>query len=228
MRKYFMVLALPVLASAQMTITAIERVSTTLKPDVLREALSFEEQNPDANVIKIHLNAIVAEVKRFDPKGEICHDGGYNLSPRYDYKTHKQEFIGYAGNLSFGCEFKTIDEFNTLSAAIEKVIKQNVRKNQGMLSWEVSAKAEREAQSALRSGLIRKASEQAVLFSKETGMRCNVASINFNNTYQAQPVMMKTMMRAESVATESPIQSDTESSVEATVSYGCLESNMKF
>lgn len=222
MRQYFMVLALPVLASAQMTITAMERVSTTLKPDVLREGLSFEEQNTDTNVIKTHLNAIVAQVKHFDPKGEICHGGGYNLSPRYDYKTHKQEFIGYAGNLSFGCEFKTIDEFNILSAAIEKVTNSNVRKSQGMLSWEVSAKAQRETQSALRSKLIHKASQQAVLFSKETEMKCDVTSINFNSTYQAQPVMMKSMMRAESMATESPIQGDTESSVEATVSYGCL------
>ena len=94
------------------------------------------------------------------------------------------------GNLSFGCEFKTINEFNTLSIAIEKVTNSNVRKSQGMLSWEVSAKSEREAQATLRSELIRKASEQAVLFSKETEMKCDVASINFNNTYQAHPVMM--------------------------------------
>lgn len=223
MRKYFMIFALPVLASAQMTITAIERVSTTLKPDVLRESLNFEEQNLDANVIKTHLNSIVAEVKRFDPKGEICHGGGYNLSPRYDYKTQKQEFIGYTGNLSFGCEFKTIDEFNTLSAAIEKVTKPNVRKSQGVLSWEVSAKAQREAQSVLRSELIRQASKQAVLFSKETGMECNVTSIQFNNTFHPQPLMMKSMMRAESVATESPIQSDSDSSLEATVDYHCTK-----
>lgn len=221
MRKYFIIFTLPVLASAQMTITTVERVSTTLKPDVLRETLNFEEQNPDANVIKTHLNTIVAEVKRFDPKGEICKGGGYTLSPRYDYKTHKQEFIGYAGSLSFGCEFKTIDAFNTLSTAIEKVTNSNVRKSQGMLSWEVSANAQRETQSALQSELIQKAFQQAVLFSKETEMKCEIASIQFNNTFHPQPVMMKTMMRAESVATESPIQSDTQSSVEATVDYNC-------
>jgi hypothetical protein len=57
MKIQLILLALPLMACAQMTITAVERVLTTLKPDVLRVALSFEEQNPDANIIKTHLNA---------------------------------------------------------------------------------------------------------------------------------------------------------------------------
>lgn len=223
MKIHLMVFLLPVVTYAQMTITSVERVSTTLKPDVLRQTLSFEEQNPDANIIKAHLNTIIAELKKIDPNGEMCKGGGYNLSPRYDYTTRKQEFIGYSGNLSFRCEFKTIEAFNALSIPIEKITHSNVRKSQGMLSWEVSAKAERETHHALRSELLRKASQQAGLFSKETGMKCDVASVNFNNTYQMHPVMMRSMTKTENVATESPIQTDTESSLEATVSYNCMK-----
>jgi hypothetical protein len=221
MQKYFMALILPVLASAQMAITAVERVSTNLKPDVLRGSLNFEEQNKNLNTIKEHLNTIVAEVKRLDPKGEICRGGGYNLSPRYSYKDQKQEFIGYGGNLSFGCEFTTIEHYNTLSAAIDKVTAPSVRKSQGGLTWGVSASSEREIQNHLRLELLRKAGAQAALFSKETVMTCEVASVNFSSTSQVRPMMMKAEMMADSVATQSPIQSDFESSLEATVDYNC-------
>ncbi len=221
MQKYLVSLIVPVLASAQMTITAVERVATNMTPDVLRGSLNFEEQSKNANTIKEHLNAIVAEVKRTDPKGEVCRGGGYTLSPRYSYKDQKQEFIGYSGNLSFGCEFVTIEHYNTLSAAIDKVTASSVRKSQGELAWGVSASSERETQNRLRLELLRKAGVQASLFAKETGMRCEIASVNFGGTSQVRPMMMKAMAMADSVATESPIQSDFESSLEATVDYNC-------
>jgi len=224
MQKYIVSLILPVLASAQMTITAVERVATNVKPDVLRGSLNFEEQSKNANTIKEHLNAIVAEVKRADPKGEVCRGGGYNLSPRYNYKDQKQEFIGYSGNLSFGCEFVSIEQYNALSASIDKVTASSVRKSQGELAWGVSASSERETQNRLRIELLRKAGVQALSFANETGMRCEIASVNFGGTSQVRPMMMKAMAMADSVSTESPIQSDSESSLEATVDYSCLKS----
>jgi len=224
MQKYIVSLILPVLASAQMNVTTVERVAATVKPDVLRGSLSFEEQSKNANTIKEHLNAIVAEVKRADPKGEVCRGGGYNLSPRYNYKDQKQEFIGYSGNLSFGCEFVSIDQYNILSSVIDKVTASSVRKSQGELAWGVSASSERETQNRLRLELLRKAGVQASSFAKETGMACEVSSVNFGGTSQVRPMMMKTMAMADSVSTESPIQSDSESSLEATVDYSCSKS----
>lgn len=221
MQKFFVAFILPVLASAQMTIVAVERVATNMTPDVLRGSLSFEEQNKNANTIKEHLNAIIAEVKRLGPKGEVCRGGGYNLSPRYTYKDQKQEFIGYSGHLSLGCEFVTIEQYNTLSAAMDKVTAPSIRKSQGELVWGVSASCERETQNGLRLELLRKAGVQASLFTKETGMTCEIASVNFGGTSQVRPMMMKAAMMADSVATESPIQSDFESSLEATVDYNC-------
>lgn len=205
---------------AAMNITTVEQVSQSLKSDVLQGSLSFEEQSKNANAIKEHLNAIVAEVKRFDPKGEFCQGGGYHLSPRYSYKDQKQEFIGYSGNLNFGCEFKAIEEYNTLIAKIDKVSVPSVRKSEGALSWGVSQKTQKAAKQSLRVELLRSAKVQAEAFSKETGMECVVESVNFGGIAQPRPVMMKAMM-ADSVATESPIQRDEETSLDATVSYIC-------
>lgn len=221
MQKYIASIFLPILASAQMNITSVERVATNVKPDVLRGSLNFEEQSKNANTIKEHLNAIVAEVKRADPKGEVCRGGGYNLSPRYNYKDQKQEFIGYSGNLSFGCEFVSIEQYNALSASIDKVTASSVHKSQGELAWGVGVQSERETQNHLRLELLRKAGVQASLFAKETGMRCEIASVNFGGTSQVRPMMMKAMAMADSVSTQSPIQSDSESSLEATVDYSC-------
>jgi uncharacterized protein YggE len=214
------VLLVPIASYATMKISSVEQVSHTLTPDVLQGSLSFEEQNKNSNTIKEHLNAIVAEVKRFDPKGEFCQGGGYHLSPRYTYKDQKQEFIGYSGNLGFGCEFSTIEEYNALIAKIDKVRAPSVRKAEGALSWGVSEKTQKADKQSLRLELLRSAKTQSESFSKETGLECAVESVNFGGLTQPHPVMMKAMM-ADSVATESPIQRDEESILEATVSYIC-------
>lgn len=223
MRKITLIMTLltPLWAASAMNITAIEQVSQSLKPDVLQGSLSFEEQSKNSTAIKEHLNLIVAAVKGFDPKGEFCQGGGYHLSPRYSYKDQKQEFIGYSGNLNFGCEFKAIEEYNALIAKIDKVSAPSVRKSEGALSWGVSEKTQKAVKQSLRVELLRSAKAQSDAFSKETGMECVVESINFGGIAQPRPVMMKAMMMADSVATESPIQRDEESSLDATVSYIC-------
>jgi hypothetical protein len=220
MQKSLLFFILPMLANAQVTITALEHVSVNVQPDVLRVNVSFEEQSKTPDMIKEHLNAIVAEIKRFDTKAEICRGGGYNLSPRYNYKDQKQEFIGYSGSLSVNCDFKTIEQYNTLTVAIDKVTAPNVRKNQGELTWNVSAIRQRETQDSLRAELLRKANTQATTFAKETAMMCEIASVNFGANAQIQP-MMRGYMMAHSVETQSPIQGDTETSLEATVNYIC-------
>lgn len=223
MRKITLIMTLltPLWAASAMNITAIEQVSQSLKPDVLQGSLSFEEQSKNSNTIKEHLNLIVAAVKEFDSKGEFCQGGGYHLSPRYSYKEQKQEFIGYSGNLNFGCEFKTIEEYNALISKIDKASAPSIRKSEGALSWGVSEKTQKAVKQLLRVELLRSAKAQAEAFSKETGMGCAVESVNFGGIAQPRPVMMKAMMMADSVATESPIQRDEESSLDATVSYIC-------
>lgn len=221
MEKFSIIFLLPVLVSAQMNITATEQVSAMLKPDVLRGSLSFEEQGKNLNIIKEHLNAIVAEIKRIDPTGRYCHGGGYNISPRYSYKDNKQEFIGYSGNLSVECEFLSVDQYNDVSAAMDKVSAPTVRKNQGALVWGVSALQENETQNRLRLELLRRAEVQAEVFSKEAGMECAVASINFGGVPNVLPLRSKSAMMMESVPTESPIQSELESLLSATVDYTC-------
>ena len=100
---FMMVLLAPLWAMASMSIMTNEQVSQSLKPDVLQGSLSFQEENKNSNTIKEHLNAVIIAVKGFDPKGEFCQGGGVQLSPRYNYKDQKQEFIGYNGSLNFSC-----------------------------------------------------------------------------------------------------------------------------
>lgn len=214
------VLFLPLWANGAVSITANEQVSRSMRPDVLQGRLHFEEQSKNTDTIKTHLNAIVSGVKRFDPNGELCQGGGYDLTPRYNYKDQRQEFIGYSGSLNFGCEFKTIEEYNALIAKIDKVSASSIRKSEGALSWGVSEKKQKTVQQELRLELLRSAKAQADTFSKETGLECIVESVNFGGVAQPRPVMMKAMM-ADSVATESPILRDEESSLDATVSYSC-------
>ncbi|MDD5160900.1 MAG: SIMPL domain-containing protein [Sulfuricurvum sp.] len=221
MYKFSIACLLPVLVSAQMHITTSERVETLLKPDVLRGSLSFEEQGKNQNTIKEHLNTIVAEVKRFDPNATMCQGGGYYLSPQYSYKDQKREFVGYSANLSFGCEFKSIDTYNALSTEIDKVTAVGVRKSQGELNWGVSRVQEATAQGNLRMELLRKARDQAEAFSKETGLECFVSTVNFSGVSRPIPMMAKGMAMVASVPTESPIQSDETTQVEATVDYNC-------
>jgi uncharacterized protein YggE len=221
MYKVLIGISLPLIASAQMSITTVERVEAMLKPDVLQGSLSFEEQGKNQNIIKEHLNVIIAEVKRFDPAAKICQGGGYYLSPQYSYKDQKREFIGYSANLNFGCEFKSIDTYNDLSAAIDKVTVASVRKSQGSLNWGVSSVREDEVQRNLRLELLRKGRLQAEAFSKETGMECLVSNVNYSGVSRPMPMMAKGMAMMASVSTESPIQSDATTQIEAIVDYSC-------
>ncbi|MDD2828836.1 MAG: SIMPL domain-containing protein [Sulfuricurvum sp.] len=224
MNKVYLFTLLPILVSAQMQITAQESVSQTLKPDVLRAQLSFEEHSKKSDEIKYHLNSIVSEVKKFDSKGKMCRGGGYNLSPYYNYKDQKQEFGGYNAYLNFTCEFETIEQYNTLNSALDKVLASQSKRSLGALSWGVSDKIHEQTQQNLRSAMISKTITQATDFSKSTGMKCEVNTINFGGYVQPIPMRVnKSMMLMEmaSAPTESPIENDEENKLEATVTYIC-------
>ncbi len=221
MKKKGIVLLLPVMLWAQMGITTHERVSTDAAPDVLRGHLGFEEENKHADPIREHFNAIVAAVKRADPEGRNCRGGGYHLSPHYSYKNQKQEFVGYGGTLSFGCEFPTIEAYNAVRSAVEKAVAPNVRKREGALSWEVSAHKRETVRRGLRLELIRKARTEADAFSQESGLTCSPSAIRFTAVQEVQPVMLRAM--AASVPTESPIRADEEVAAEAAVDYSCVK-----
>lgn len=223
MVRFMIGVTLPMIVSAQMSITAHEQVSMELAPDVLRGGLNFEEQHKNAERIKEHLNAIVAEVKRFDPKGEFCYGGGYYLSPRYSYQNQKQEFIGYSGSLHIGCEFRSVEQYNGLLEAIGYVKSSAVKTTEEPLSWGVSEKERLQAQSQMRTQLLQMAQSQAKRFSSELAMECEVASVTIEGSYAPppyQPMMMKAMM-SDSVATESPIQRNEKNSLGANVGYTC-------
>lgn len=225
----FLLTLVPLLLNAQMTITTNEHVSEALTPDVLRAQIGFMEEHKSADVIKEHLNAIVASVKQFDPKGEFCHGGGYFLSPRYSYKDQKQIFNGYGGTLSFECDFKSIDHYNALLEAIHKIKASSVLINQSALTWAVSLKAQNSARLAMRASLLRMANEQALFFSKETKMRCDISAVAFEGSEPPQPVMMKSMLsranaplKEEATPTEAPILRDETLFLDATVNYTCV------
>jgi len=230
-KKYLLSLwLLPIVACAQITISTNEHATKALMPDVLRVQIGFKEEYEeykDSNVIKEHLNALVAELKRFDTKGEFCHGGGYYISPRYTYKDQKQIFMGYSGSLSFGCDFNSIAQYNTLIAKLDKQKASHVRVNIGALSWTISDKAQSAARLSLRSEVLHIAQEQAHNFSNETTMQCSVSAIAFEGTQPIQPVIMETMrankaLKSESVPTEEPLQHAETLSLGATVSYMCL------
>lgn len=230
MKKALLLLSLvPLLAMAQMSITTNEHVSEALTPDVLRAQIGFEEDHKSADVIKEHLNAIVASVKQFDPKGEFCRGGGYYLAPRYSYKDQKQIFNGYGGTLSFGCDFKSIEHYNALLSTLNKIKAPTVLINQSALTWDVSLKARNSARLAMRTSLLQMASEQALFFSKETKMRCMISAVAFEGSESPRPVMMKSMLsrantplKEESTPTEAPILRDETLSLDATVNYTCV------
>lgn len=212
---------LPLAMNADINITALERVTQETAPDILRGGISFEEQHKNHSTIKEHFNTLIAEIKRYDPKGEVCHGGGFYLSPRYSYKDQKQEFIGYSGNLSFSCEFTSIDQHNAMMNGIEKIKALSIRTVQEPLSWGVSDKVQTSTRQSLRAKLLQTAKSQAELFSKETDMTCKIAAVNFEGTQPIRPMMMKSSMVADSALTESPIQKNEELSLEANVNYIC-------
>ena len=230
---FFTLCLLPLFAFAQMNITANEQVSSELTPDVLRVQISFEEADKNSNVIKEHLNALVATLKSFDTKGEFCRGGGYFLSPQYSYKDQKQTFIGYSGQLSFGCEFDGIERYNALLQKIDASKAHSVRMNQGALSWVTSDKAQDLARLTLRLELLKIAQGQAKTFSKEMHLQCSVNSVAFEGAQPMHPMMSTMRLKTfsspknESVPTEEPLQRNEILTLTATVNYTCSDAPTK-
>lgn len=225
MKKVSILALLPLLAIANMEITIQESVSQILKPDVLRGSFTFEEHSSKIDPIKTHLNTIIAEVKKFDPNGKICRGGGYHLAPMYSYKDQKQEFIGYSANLGFNCEFSSIEQYNSLNASIDKVITPATKRSLGSLSWGVSDTLQERTKQSLRHTMITKTLQQASEFTTSTKMQCRVGSINFGGTHSPVPMRLQKGMMLDMVAasapTESPIESNEENRLDATVTYTC-------
>ncbi|OHD96566.1 MAG: hypothetical protein A3E21_03860 [Sulfurimonas sp. RIFCSPHIGHO2_12_FULL_36_9] len=221
MKKYFSLLFIPMLIGAQMSITTTEQVSQMLTPDVLQASLGFDEQSKNINSIKTDFNAIIDEVKKFDPAAEYCNGGGYNLSPVYNYKNQKPEFVGYSGHLQFNCEFNMVEQFNTLNENIKKIISNRVRTTQGALLWSVGSKTEASVEQELQLVLLKKAKVQADNFSKETLLECEVSTVKFNDAAQAKPIPKKMKATVKEISTQNPIQSNKESVISATVAYKC-------
>jgi hypothetical protein len=216
-------LLLPIIACAQMQISTVEHVSQEVTPDVLRGMLHFSEEGKQQDAIKEHLNAIVLEIKQFDPKNEWCRGGGYRLTPRYAYQDGKQIFLGYSGTLSFTCEFASIAPYNMVNARIERIKDKNVRTTQGALEWIVSEQARNTASLELRSSLLQTANRQAKLFSQETQQQCVISSVAFEGTQPMRPVLMRAnaaSMKA-SVAVEEPLQSNETVTLQAVIHYAC-------
>lgn len=227
MKRSIAYLIFPFLAWGQMTITTTEKVETALRPDIMRGTITFEEDAPKSSLIQEHLNVLVATFKRSDPQNRMCRGGGYYLSPQYRYIDQKRQFLGYHGSLRFDCEVNNIDDYNRLNAAADAAMTDNVKKNQGILEWDVSASARKEAENALRLSLIRQARQQALRFSAETGETCTVTSVDYTSTAYPAPIyaaraMMTTGAMPE---TQSPLQHDETLTIEARVQYTCAPSH---
>jgi hypothetical protein len=224
------IVLIPLLASAQVNITTNENATQEIMPNSLSGNITFGEKSQNSNTIKEHFNAIVADVKRFDPKGEFCRDGGYYITPRYNYKDQKQALLGYSGTLSLSCGFSSIDQYNTLMLEIDKNRDKNVALTQGALSWGLSTKLRNETYLVLRSTLLQTAKKQAEFFSKELKMNCEISSVNFEGRPFSQEGLVSTRMRLsesmgstknESIPTEEPIKQKEELSIDAVVNYTC-------
>ncbi|NCD11001.1 MAG: DUF541 domain-containing protein [Epsilonproteobacteria bacterium] len=228
MKRFFsfcLLIVFPLLLCADMEITTQESVSNTLMPERLRGEFSFEEEHKNSNVIKEHLNALVAEVKQFDTKNELCQGGGYRLSPSYQYKDNKQIFMGYKGSLFFLCELNSVEQYNMLVERVEKIKAPSVITHQGALAWVVSDGVQHANRLALRSSLLKVAHEQALSFSKETHQTCNVKEVVFDNASPTHPVLMRAaapMAKSfSSVPTQAPLAHLETFVLNATVRYSC-------
>lgn len=213
----------PFFLSADMEITTQESVSNTLIPERLRGEFSFEEEHKNSNVIKEHLNALVAEVKHFDAKNELCQGGGYRLSPSYQYKDNKPVFVGYKGNLFVSCELNSVEQYNMLVEKLEKVKSSSVITHQGALAWVVSDATQNANRLALRSSLLNVAKEQAASFSKEIHQTCGVKEVIFDNATPSHPLLMRTQASKSfsSTPTEAPLFHPETFVLNATVRYTC-------
>ncbi len=221
MRKAVIVWLLPAVVSAQMMITAYEKVNREVDPDVLRANIVFEEEGRELSGLKAHFNALSVVMKESEAE-QYCHGGGYRLSPRYLYKDGKQEFIGYGGNLAITCEFPDIEHYNVLNKKLDGSMAPLMRKTEGALVWSISSSQRARIEQELRGELLQKARNEAMRFAVETTMECEPQKVQFAPT---EAPVMPMMARAleSSIPSQSPLRAAEEVSIGASVDYSCVK-----
>lgn len=196
-------------------LNSTEVVKTYAKSDVLQASFAYELKNGDAKIVEDALSKIVLKL---DSSTKECKQNAYSVLPNYTYKDGKSNFDGYNGFVGFECEFNSIESYNNLTLAIDKIAKKDVKKSQNYLKWGVAQSRAKELQDSLRSEIIKLSLAQSERFSKELAKKCEVDTISFFENQLARPMQTRAMLDSSMSA---PIASDEAISSSASVKYMC-------
>lgn len=174
-----------------------------VEADMARVHLSAQAQSNTSaeakNIVDQRVNEVIRILDSVGLDEEDLTAGQISISPRYNYRNNRQEFIGYFASRSIQVEIDDLDLLNTfLDAALEQQI-------DGINQIEYRTSNEEEAKTLAREMAIQDSKQKAEFLAQAYGVELgNVISINYQSSY-ASPVIYEQvgLARAESFAADS-------------------------
>ena len=151
------------------------------------------------NIVDQRVNQVIQILEEVGLSEEDLTAGQISISPRYNYRNNRQEFIGYFANRAIQVEIDDLDLLNSfLDAALEQQI-------DGINQIEYRTSKEQEVKALAREMAIQDSKEKAEFLADAYGVDLGpVISISYQSSY-ASPVIYEQvgLARAESFAADS-------------------------
>ncbi|WP_024787190.1 SIMPL domain-containing protein [Lebetimonas sp. JH369] len=205
---FFLFLMLNFLFSYE--ITNIKIFKTKYKPNIYKTKLNIKikEKNVEKLIKQIDFN-----IKKAN---NICQKINYTIYPDYIYNKNNKKFVGYIGNMSLDCQFKT-DNVKNFSEIFTNLIGE---KTLSAISLDLNKNDKTKLINNLRSKAYSFALEVAKNFSKKLKLKCYPTDIKINSN----PVNVKPMFKPmyKSINTLPSPKEQTEESISIFYKINCF------
>lgn len=178
----------------------------------------------DANKLKIQ--RIFQKAIESADSEDICTNGSYRISPRYEYKNRTRTFSGYQGRMVFKCDFHDSKKLDNVINKLDRatVEKDKLKLTMNPISWIVEKETIKQVNKELELEALSYAKSYKSFLSDVYEVGCKIKEVSLNSSSRPQyPVPLHGMMRESGSQTTKPIKSDHTLKYSASYKFKCSE-----
>lgn len=159
-----------------------------IQPDRMQLSFSLIAKKESAQKAKEVLHTAIETIK----KEPTCKGGAYSINPEYNYNSKKRELLGFIGSVDFECDFKNVEDIDTLLTYFDTL--QELELRQAPLKWVVDKENIKIAKMSLEFRAIKYAKEYVEILIIEDIAKCSVKNVEIitdgYSHYENQPMLM--------------------------------------
>lgn len=213
-------------------ISAHTKIESTLYHTRL-EIRASEKLRESKNLSTEVKNAIIKTYNFLNKKSDnFCVGGSFKIEPIYNYVNSKKQEVGYQTNWDMQCKFNAslLKDFNQFLALVEEEVQKNPYLSFGIPAIHpiVDEEVYKSYDDVLNQDLLKKAMEQAQMYSKILHKTCTIKEITLGST-QSDATPKVALKSTKSLNNEATLESiiapkgeNVDKSIQGKVTYHCI------